>query len=86
MKKRLLSLLLLCCMVLTWLPVTASAAGESATAKGGDATFTLRAESPSCADGHTGAIVEISGLTVDISKWAAEKDSRAEERECRRTR
>ncbi len=73
MKKRLLSLLLLCCMVLTWLPVTASAAGGSATAKGGDATFTLSAESSSCADGHTGEIVGISGLTVDISKWKAEQ-------------
>lgn len=73
MKKRLLSLLLLCCMVLTWLPVAASAASESATAKGGDATFTLRAESSSCADGHTGEIVEISDLTVDISRWEAAK-------------
>ena len=36
MKKRLLSILLILCMVLTMLPVTAAAEGESATAQGGD--------------------------------------------------
>ena len=50
-----------------------SPASESATAKGGDATFSLSAASASCADEHTGEIVEISGLTVDISRWEAAK-------------
>ena len=48
MRKRIFSILLICCMVLTLLPVTAAAAGESATAQGGDATFTLSASSASC--------------------------------------
>ncbi len=73
MRKRIFSILLICCMVLTLLPVTAAAAGESATAQGGDATFTLSASSASCADGHTGEIIRIPDLNVDISRWKAEK-------------
>ena len=73
MKKRLLSILLILCMMLTWLPATASATGESATAQSGDATFTLSVTNASCADGHPGEIVGIPDLTVDTSKWAAEK-------------
>ena len=73
MRKRIFSILLICCMVLTLLPVTAAAAGEGATAQGGDATFTLSASSASCADGHTGEIIGIPDLNVDISRWKAEK-------------
>ena len=73
MRKRIFSILLICCMVLTLLPVTAAAVGESATAQGGDATFTLSASSASCADGHTGEIIRIPDLNVDISRWKAEK-------------
>ena len=73
MKKRLLSILLILCMVLTMLPVTAAAEGESATAQGGDATFTLSASSASCADGHTGELGSIQVTNVDISKWKSDK-------------
>ena len=73
MKKRLLSILLMCCMVLTMLPVTAAAEGESATAQGGDATFTLSASSASCADGHTGELGSIQVTGVDISRWKSDK-------------
>ena len=73
MKKRLLSILLVCCMVLTLLPVTAAAEGESATAQGGDATFTLSASSASCADGHTGELGSIQVTGVDISRWKSDK-------------
>ena len=72
-EKRLLSILLILCMMLTWLPATASATGESATAQSGDATFTLSVTNASCADGHPGEIVGIPDLTVDTSRWAAEK-------------
>ena len=73
MKKRLLSILLMCCMVLTMLPVTAAAEGESATAQGGDATFTLSASSASCADRHTGELGSIQVTGVDISRWKSDK-------------
>lgn len=73
MKKRLLSILLILCMVLTMLPVTAAAAGESATAQGGDATFTLSASSVSCADGHIGELGSIQVTGVDISRWKPDK-------------
>ena len=73
MKKRLLSILLMCCMVLTMLPVTAAAEGESATAQGGDATFTLSASSASCADGHIGELGSIQVTGVDISRWKSDK-------------
>ena len=73
MKKRLLSILLILCMVLTMLPVTAAAEGESATAQGGDATFTLSASSASCADGHTGELGSIQVTGVDISRWKSDK-------------
>ena len=52
MKKRLLSALLVLCMVFSLMPVTALA--EDGSAKGGEATFTLNADSFSCADRHTG--------------------------------
>ena len=73
MKKRLLSILLILCMVLTMLPVTAAAEGESATAQGGDATFTLSASSASCADRHTGELGSIQVTGVDISRWKSDK-------------
>ena len=73
MKKRLLSVLLILCMVLTMLPVTAAAEGESATAQGGDATFTLSASSASCAGGHTGKLGSIQVTGVDISQWKSDK-------------
>ena len=73
MKKRLLSILLMCCMVLTMLPATAAAEGESATAQGGDATFTLSASSASCADGHTGELGSIQVTGIDISRWKSDK-------------
>ena len=73
MKKRLLSILLILCMVLTMLPVTAAAEGESATAQGGDATFTLSASSASCADGHIGELGSIQVTGVDISRWKSDK-------------
>ena len=73
MKKRLLSSLLTLCMVLTMLPVTAAAEGESATAQGGDATFTLSASSASCAGGHTGELGSIQVTGVDISRWKSDK-------------
>ena len=73
MKKRLLSILLILCMVLTMLPVTAAAEGESATAQGGDATFTLSASSASCADGHTGELGSIQVTGIDISRWKSDK-------------
>lgn len=60
-------------MVLTMLPVTAAAEGESATAQGGDATFTLSASSASCADGHTGELGSIQVTGVDISRWKSDK-------------
>ena len=73
MKKRLLSILLILCMVLTMLPVTAAAEGESATAQGGDATFTLSASSASCADGHIGELGSIQVTGIDISRWKSDK-------------
>ena len=73
MKKRLLSILLILCMVLTMLPVTAAAEGESATTQGGDATFTLSASSASCADRHTGELGSIQVTGVDISRWKSDK-------------
>ena len=73
MKKRLLSILLILCMVLTMLPVTVAAEGESATAQGGDATFTLSASSVSCADGHIGELGSIQVTGVDISRWKSDK-------------
>ncbi len=73
MKKRLLSALLALCMVLAMLPVPAFAAESSASAKGGDATFTLSANSYSCADGHTGELGSIQVTGVDISQWKSNK-------------
>ena len=73
MKKRLLSILLILCMVLTMLPVTAAAEGEGATTQGGDATFTLSASSASCADRHTGELGSIQVTGVDISRWKSDK-------------
>ena len=63
----------MCCMVLTMLPVMTVAAGESATAQGGDATLTLIASSASCADGHTGEIGSMQITGVDISQWKSDK-------------
>ena len=73
MKKRLLSILLTLCMVLTMLPVTEAAERESATAQGGNATFTLSASSASCADGRTGELGSIQITDVDISQWESNK-------------
>ena len=72
MKKRLISILLALCMVLTLLPATVLSAVED-TSKAGDATFTLSASSASCADGHTGELGSIQVTNVDISKWKSDK-------------
>ena len=72
MKKRLISILLSLCMVLTLLPATVLSAGVS-TSKAGDAAFTLSALSASCADGHTGELGSIQVTRVDISKWKSDK-------------
>lgn len=72
MKKRLISILLSLCMVLTLLPATVLSAGMG-TSKAGDATFTLSASSASCADGHTGELGSIQVTGVDISKWKSDK-------------
>ena len=72
MKKRLISILLALCMVLTLLPATVLSAGVG-TSKAGDATFTLSASSASCADGHTGELRSIQVTGVDISKWKSDK-------------
>lgn len=72
MKKRLISILLSLCMVLTLLPATVLSAGED-TSKASDATFTLSALSASCADGHTGELGSIQVTNVDISRWKSDK-------------
>ena len=72
MKKRLISILLSLCMVLTLLPATVLSAGVG-TSKAGDATFTLSASSASCAGGHTGEIGNIQITDVDISQWKTDK-------------
>lgn len=72
MKKRLISILLSLCMVLTLLPATVLSAGVG-TSKAGDAAFTLSALSASCADGHTGELGSIQVTRVDISKWKSDK-------------
>ena len=72
MKKRLISILLSLCMVLTLLPATVLSAGVG-TSKAGDAAFTLSASSASCADGHTGELGSIQVTGVDISKWKLDK-------------
>ena len=72
MKKRLISILLSLCMVLTLLPATVLSAGVG-TSKAGDAAFTLSASSASCADGHTGELGSIQVTGVDISKWKSDK-------------
>ena len=72
MKKRLISILLSLCMVLTLLPATVLSAGVG-TSKAGDATFTLSALSASCADGHIGELGSIQVTGVDISKWKSDK-------------
>ncbi len=71
MKKRLLSALLVLCMVFSLMPVTALAEGGSA--KGGEATFTLNADSSSCADRHTGELGSLQVTGVDISQWKSDK-------------
>ena len=72
MKKRLISILLSLCMVLTLLPATVLSAGVG-TSKAGDAAFTLSASSASCADGHIGELGSIQVTNVDISKWKSDK-------------
>ena len=72
MKKRLISILLSLCMVLTLLPETVLSAGVG-TSKAGDAAFTLSASSASCVGGHTGEIGSIQVTGVDISKWKSDK-------------
>lgn len=72
MKKRLISILLSFCMVLTLLPATVLSVGVG-TSKAGDATFTLSALSASCVDGHTGELGSIQVTGVDISKWKSDK-------------
>ena len=72
MKKRLISILLSLCMVLTLLPATVLSAGVG-TSKAGDAAFTLSASSASCADGHTGELGSTQVTNVDISRWKSDK-------------
>ena len=72
MKKRLISILLALCMVLTLLPATVLSAGVG-TSKAGYAAFTLSASSASCADEHTGELGSIQVTNVDISKWKSDK-------------
>ena len=72
MKKRLISILLALCMVLTLLPATVLSAGVG-TSKAGDAAFTLSASSASCVGGHTGEIGSIQITDVDISRWGSDK-------------
>ena len=72
MKKRLLSALLVLCMVFSLMPVTALA--EDGSAKGGEATFTLNADSFSCADRHTGELGSLQVTGVDISQWETKKE------------
>ena len=72
MKKRLISILLSLCMVLTLLPATVLSAGVG-TSKAGDAAFTLSASSASCADGHIGELGSIQVTNVDISRWKSDK-------------
>ena len=72
MKKRLISILLSLCMVLTLLPETVLSAGVG-TSKAGDAAFTLSASSASCVGGHTGEIGSIQITDVDISRWGSDK-------------
>lgn len=72
MKKRLISILLSLCMVLTLLPATVLSAGVG-TSKASDAAFTLSALSASCAYGHTGELGSIQVTGVDISKWKSDK-------------
>ena len=72
MKKRLISILLSLCMVLTLLPETVLSAGVG-TSKAGDAAFTLSASSASCADEHTGELGSMQVTNVDISKWKSDK-------------
>ena len=72
MKKRLISILLSLCMVLTLLPATVLSAGVG-TSKAGDAAFTLSASSASCADEHTGELGSIQVTGVDISRWKSDK-------------
>lgn len=72
MKKRLISILLSLCMVLTLLPATVLSAGVG-TSKAGDAAFTLSASRASCADGHTGELGSIQVTDVDISQWKSDK-------------
>lgn len=76
MKKRLISILLSLCMVLTLLPATVLSAGVG-TSKAGDAAFTLSASSASCADGHTGELGSIQVTGVDISRWKSDKRLRS---------
>ena len=66
MKKRLISILLSLCMVLTLLPATVLSAGVG-TSKAGDAAFTLSALSASCADGHTGELGSIPILRASYT-------------------
>ena len=72
MKKRLLSALLVLCMVFSLMPVTALA--EDGSAQGGEATFTLRADNLSCADRHTGELGSLQVTGVDISQWETKKE------------
>lgn len=72
MKKRLISILLALCMVLTLLPATVLSAVED-TSKAGAAAFTLSASSASCVGGHTGEIGSIQITDVGISRWGSDK-------------
>ena len=75
MKKRLLSILLAFCMVLTLLPTTVFAEGNSdrTSLKAGDAMFTISADSYACTDGHKGEISSLELENVDLSQWKADK-------------
>ena len=65
MKKRILSILLLCCMVLTMLPVTAFAAGGAVRPAATQYTYTLHYD----ANGGSGAPPSRSETSSNLSVW-----------------
>ena len=73
MKKRILSILLLCCMVLTLLPVTAFAAGGAVRPAATQFTYTLHYD----ANGGSGAPPSQSETSSKLSVWIpiSEKNS-----------
>ena len=70
MKKRLLSILLVLCMVLTLVPTTALAATDTKTPTGSNVSFTISGDTYLCGrKGHTGTVEQLLLTDVDISAW-----------------